>query len=185
MAHKQITTLRSTVINVLPADRIRLYAMAFGVVQRKRKVDVVALVWTLVLGFQVGADRTIEGLRHGYQKTVGRGIVRSSFQKRLNTRLAKLLRKLALEALDTLGAGAAAPRGYLTGFRELLAIDATVLRLHKLLAKSYAGSRTNHSEAAAKVHVVMNVIDGSPRQVRVSDGRTRDTVPWRRLGQWV
>ena len=103
----------------------------------------------------------------------------------MNAQLAKLLRKLALEALDKLGATAAAPRGYLTGFRELLAIDATVLRLHKLLAKSYAGSRTNHSAAAAKVHVVMNVIDGSPRQVRVSDGRTGDTSPWRRLGRWV
>ena len=185
MARLQSTSLRSTLKSVFPDALVFRYARELKVVRRIRKVDIVALVWTLVLAFQIGADRTIEGLRHGYQKTAGRGLVRSAFYKRLNARLAKLLRKLALEALDTLGATAAAPKGYLTGFRELLAIDATVLRLHKLLAKSYAGSRTNHSAAAAKVHVVMNVIDGSPRQVRVSDGRTGDTVPWRRLGRWV
>jgi putative transposase len=185
MARVQSTTSRSVLNSVISNGLILSHAETFGVVRRRRKVDIVALVWSLVLGFQVGADRTIEGLRHAYQRAAGRGIVRSSFYKRLNTRLAKLLRKLALEAMDTLRDSAAAPRGYLSGFRELLAIDATVLRLHKLLAKNYAGSRTNHSKAAAKLHMVMNVIDGSPRKVRVTDGRTGDTVPWRYLGQWV
>lgn len=113
MARIQSTILRSTLKTLLPDALILNYAKELRVVQRLRKVDVVALVWTLVLSFQVGAERSIEGLRHGYQKSTGEGIVRSSFYKRLSAPLAKLLRKLALEAMETLGHASAAPKGCL------------------------------------------------------------------------
>ena len=78
MARLQSTSLRSTLKSVFPDAVVFRYARELKVVRRLRKVDIVALVWTLVLAFQVGADRTIEGLRHGYQKTAGRGLVRSA-----------------------------------------------------------------------------------------------------------
>ena len=185
MARFQNTTLRSTLKSVLPDSLIRDRAEEFGVVRRKRKVDIVALVWALILGFQVGADRSIEGLRHAYLKIAGGDIVRSSFHDRLTAHLARLLRKLALEAMEALGHSSAAPKGYLTGFRELLAFDATVLRLRELLTKNYSACRTNHTKSSAKLHVVMNVIDGSPKRARVTGERVDDRAPWRRLGRWV
>ena len=72
MTRIQSTTLRSCLKTVLPDAVIRRRADEFGVVRRKRKIEIAALVWTLVLGFQVGADRTIEGLRHGQGKARGR-----------------------------------------------------------------------------------------------------------------
>ena len=185
MARVQRSTLRSTLKGVLPDDLIRERAQAFGVVRRTRKVDIVALVWALALGFQTGAERSIEGLRHAYLRVAGVRVVRSSFYDRLTRGLARLLRALALDAMETLGRASQAPKGYLTGFRELLTLDATVLRLRELLTKDYAACRTNHTKSAAKLHMVMNVLDGSPRRVRVTGERMDDRAPWRRLGRWV
>ena len=127
---------------------------------RERKGDIFVLVWTLVLGFQVGAERTIEGLRQVYQRAAGHMLVRSSFYDRLTKRLAKLLRRLAKDALASQFPGSRMSQGQLATFAEVLAIDATVLRLHDLLARAFQGCRTNHSKAAAKLHIVMNVFDG-------------------------
>ncbi len=166
-------------------ERVSEAADRLGVVQRDRKVSVFALVWTLVLGFQSGSERTLEALRHVYQKMAGHSIVRSAFYTRLTAPLTKLLREVALEAMDSLSASAAAPRGYLAYFKELLAVDSSVIRLHEWLANTYAACRTNHTKAAAKLHAVINVLDGSPTRVKFTSERTSDVTPWKRVGQWL
>jgi len=49
--------------SVLERTHVETEARRLGVVCRQRRVDVYALVWTLVLGFQEGAARTIAALR--------------------------------------------------------------------------------------------------------------------------
>lgn len=112
-------------------------------------------------------------------------MVASAFYTRLSPALAKLLRSLANDALSSLEVGFKFPAGALSGFRDLLAIDATVIRLRDLLADRYAACRTNHTKAAAKLHMVMSVLSGSPNQVRLTAERVGDTTPWRRVGKWV
>ncbi|MBM4320847.1 MAG: IS4 family transposase, partial [Deltaproteobacteria bacterium] len=63
--------------------------------------------------------------------------------------------------------------------------DSTVLRLHRLLEPAFGACRTNHTLAAAKLHVVMSVLRGKPQQVRLTPERTNDRTPWRRVGAWV
>lgn len=63
-------------------------------------------------------------------------------------------------------------------------MDATVLRLHRLLCNTFRGTRS-HSPAAAKFHVVLNVLTGSPKRVKLTSERVGDTAPWRRPGPWV
>ena len=141
-------------------------------------------MFTLVLGFQVGASRTLESLRQAYTRRAGHDLVRAGFHKRLNGALARLLKKLAEEAMAELGTAFGLTSGALAGFRDLLAIDSTVLRLHDLLSDGFAACRTNQTKAAAKLHVVMGV-PGSPKRVKLSPERTSDITPWRRVGQWV
>jgi len=160
-------------------------ARALGVVVRVRKVDIYALVWSLALGFQGATKRAIDSLRQVYQKEAGHSLVRSAFHDRLTGRLALLLKTLALACVETLAAGSGAPGGYLSNFRQLLALDASVLRLRDLLCTSYPACRTNHTQAAAKLHMVMNVVDGSPARLCISDERTNDRTPWRRVGKWL
>jgi IS4 transposase len=148
-------------------------------------VHIHTLVWTLVLGFQEGARRSIATLHWAYQKATGHHLSRSSFYERFTPKLATLLRNLAQEAITSLRPASGVPPPLLASFRELLALDATVVRLHALLAKAYAACRTNHTQAAAKLHVVMNVLDGSPSRVKLTPERVHDQTPWRRLGLWV
>ena len=58
--------IRAALTRALPKRRIRSLARRFGVVRRRRKVDVVALVYSLVLGFDGGERRTLTGLRRAY-----------------------------------------------------------------------------------------------------------------------
>ena len=185
MADKTPTSPGRAVASFLNREHIEGLGRELGVVQRERKVDLAALVSTLVLGFQVGSSRTLEGLRVAYQTVARHTIARSAFYGRLNDRLAELLRHLALDAISKVGGEPAAPKGYLRHFKELLAIDSTVVALHSLLAGDYPGCRTNHTKAAAKLHMVMNVADGSPRRLKLTSERTGDTMPWQRVGKWL
>ena len=180
------TTLADRLTTLIPRDLVIRESRRLEVLVRDRKVDIYALVWSLILGFQNGASRSLAAFRELYNKNrPGKDVVRSSFHDRLTENLAELLRVLALQCLGTMSRSAGIPRGYLDGFKELLAIDATVIRLRSMLASSYAACRTNHTKAAAKLHLVMNVVDASLKKVRVTGQRVDDRVPWRRLGRWV
>jgi putative transposase len=182
----EASTLADRLTTLIPESRVLELAKELGVVERIRKVDIYVLVWSLILGFQTGTARTLTGLLHLYNKRrPAEDIVRSSFHDRLTEDLARLLRALALECLEALRVNAGVPGGYLDGFEALLAVDATVLRLRSLLASSYPACRTNHTQAAAKLHVVMNVVDASVNTVRVTGEKVHDQTPWRRLGRWV
>lgn len=185
MARSKTTPVRSTLRGVLDRRRIKAAAKRHGVVRRRRKVDIFLLVWTLVLGFQVGAERTLTGLRQIYQRASGHAIAPSAFYDRLTGRMAKLLYRLVQDTLAAQPIGSRMPKGVLAGFTEVLALDSSVLRLHDLLSTAFAACRTNHTKAAAKLHVVMNVCDGSARKVKLTSERTSDGTPWRRMGQWV
>jgi IS4 transposase len=179
------TTLTQPLAILLPKEKIEEEALRLGVVVRQRVVDVYALVWTLVLGFQTGSRRSIGALHRTYRKTTGQRLSRSSFYDRLTPRFAMLLRTLAQEAIGSFGTACGVPPPLLASFKELLALDSTVVRLHALLAEAYAACRTNHTKAAAKLHVVMNVLDGSPHRVKLTPERVHDQTPWRRVGGWL
>lgn len=165
---------------------IEYCAEKLGVVQRQRKVDIVCLVWTLILGFGTGSKRSIASLRRTYQAISGHLLARSSFHDRLTPALAELMRLLLEQVLKLQREKMPNFHGeFMRGFDRLLAMDATILRLHDLLTGSYPGCRTNHSPAAAKLHMVMNVVDGSPNRIRLTDERCGDGGPWKRLGGWV
>ncbi len=185
MSHTSSTTLTQPLTTLLPKEKIEQEAHRLGVVVRRRIVDIHFLVWTLVLGFQTGSHRSIAALHWAYQKTTQHRIARSSFYERLTPQLATLLKNLAQEALTSLGPVSGVAPELLASFRELLALDSTVVRLHAFLSKAYGACRTNHTKAAAKLHVVMNVMDGSPHQVKLTPERVHDQTPWRRVGGWL
>ena len=185
MARRDRTPIADAFARVLPREHVEAEAARLDVVQRKVKVDPFALVWALTLGFQVGAARTLTALRETYTQRAGHSLVPSGFYKRLSQPMASLMRSLALFALEQTAGTTSKASGRLAKFRDLLAIDSTVVRLHELLAKPFPGCRTNHSKAAAKLHMVMSVVDGSAKRVKLTGERTPDVAPWRRVGKWV
>lgn len=74
--------------------------------------------------------------------------------------------------------------GELGQFRELLSADSSVVRLHSSLQKTLPGSRTNHSPAALKVHLVHKVTGAGVGKIKITNGRRSD-VKTLKLGPWI
>jgi putative transposase len=181
--HKRIA-IRETLHKLFPTSRLRELARSSAAVQRRRKVDPAALFWTVVLGFGIGRERTLAGLRRAYEKTTGQRIEESSFYDRLTAGFAKMLKLAVAEALElSLGVNRAL-RGPLAAFRDVLVTDSTVVRLHELLAGAFPACRTNHTKAALKAHAILSVRGSGKQSIKVTSERAHDG-PVFTVGRWV
>lgn len=175
------SVIEERLTKLFPTDWIKQRARVHDVLIRDRKVDPTALVWSLVLGFAIGNDRAIEELRRTYIRFADQFLHPSSFHDRLTAELADLLRELIDEALQE----AAAPHtmaDQLDRFRDLVVADATVFRLHNLLADSYPA--THDDQAGAKLHLVHNVTDGTLERLDLTDERTHESSRFKN-GSWL
>jgi IS4 transposase len=166
---------------LFPTAWIEQRARDHRVLIRDRKLDPTALVWSLVLGFAIGSNRSIEELRRTYIRFADHYLCPSSFHDRLTNELAALLRNL----IDTALQDADAPHtmaDQLDRFRDLVVADSTVVQLRDLLADTYPA--THDDRASAKLHLVHNVTDGTVERLDVSDGRTHDSRRFKN-GSWL
>lgn len=158
-------------------------ACEMGVIRRARKKEIWVLVWVLVFGMSSGSRRTLTGLMESYNQYAQSPVSSSSFQGWFSAALAAMLKRMLLDAFRQSNPAWRIPGHLLDGFIELLAIDSTVVNLHRLLRKYYPS--TQKTGAAAKLHVVINVFDASIRRLKLTGQRTGDGTPWKRLGDWV
>lgn len=184
MAKRQPIPIRHVLHKLFPPKVLTALARTSGAVRRRRKVDPVELFWTVVLGFGIGRERSIAGLRRAYQKSTGQEIEESSFYDRFTPAFAAMLKQAVAIAIDrTLGIGREL-RGPLAAFRDVVLTDSTVVRLHDLLASAYRGCRTNHTKAALKAHVVISVRGTGDHSVKLTAERSHDG-PVFLVGKWV
>jgi IS4 transposase len=153
-------------------------------VRRRRKIDAVALFWAVVLGFSAGGQRSLAGMRRAYEKATGTHLVPSAFYDRFTKSMAEFFHTVVGILLEKLQHKTPKMAGILEGFRDVLVTDSTLVRLHELLERSYPASRTNHTKAAAKLHVVMSVKGAGMRSVKLTSGRQHDG-PVLKVGRWV
>src|SRR5487761_797740 len=184
MARPKRVAIRGTLRKLFPAWQLREWAREQGAVERLRKVDPAALFWSGVLGFGSGRKRTLAGLRRAYEKATRQRIEESSFYGHFNAGFVKLLRTAMERALQEAAGIGRKLTGPLAAFRDLVLTDGTVVRLHDLLAKTYPGSRTNHSKAALKMHAVISVTGAGNQSVKVTEGKRHDG-PVFTVGPWV
>src|SRR6266702_795170 len=95
MARTKSIGIREILTRLLPRRRLQRLAEEAGLTKRKRKVQVHALFWTLVLGFGSGRERSIAGLRRAYEKATRSQLVPSAFYDRFTPALVRLLRTVA------------------------------------------------------------------------------------------
>lgn len=185
MSTSNLTPLKRVLTRLFPEQWLNQTAKATGAVSRRRKVRIVDWFWAVVLGYGVSKQRTIADLRRTYENSTGTTIEESSFYDRFTSGALRLLKKAVGRGLNEVRAASGRLKGALAAFEDLLLIDSSVIRLHDLLKGAYGGTRTNHSKAAAKLHVVMSVIKASATRLRVTAERVNDRTPWKRVGQWV
>jgi len=184
VARRKCIGIRRQLTSLIPTRHLNTLARQTGVVQRERKVQPLALFWTIVLAFGAGGERTLAGLRRAYEKSTGQTLVPSAFYDRFTRPLAAFFRAVMLELLEGLQQAEVKFRGLLEPFQDVLATDSTLVKLHDLLERRYPACRTNHTKAAAKLHVVMSVKGEGPRSVKLTSGRQHDG-PVFRVGRWV
>lgn len=181
----QCTQVVSKLRSLFPTSLLEETARESGWLQRQRKVKPKEMFWTLVLGFGCGAQRTLAALRRAYEIETGETLVPSSFYDRFTPGLVRFLQAAVSHGLEALARSAARHAARTQAlFDDVVGIDSTVLRLHALLARRYRGTRTNHSPAAAKLHLVTSVIGRGPRSIKITEGRVHDGRV-RYLGAWV
>jgi IS4 transposase len=170
--------------SLLPSAELEALAYESGMVQRRRKVEPGAMLWTLVLGFASGRARTLAGLRRMYQRSTGISLVPSAFYDRFTPELVRFLRAVVGELCGRLTRHEPACEGLLSKFSDVVVTDASVVKLHRVLARRFAGTRTNSSPAAAKLHLVMSVMGKGLERVKLTGERGSDHRTLR-MGPWV
>ena len=108
----------------------------------------------------------------------------SSFYDRFTKELARMFRAVLSEVMSKLASSDVRYAGVLEGFRDVLVADATVVKLHRLLARRFPGTRRISSPAAAKLHLVMSVSGGGAHKVKVTGERANDHRTLQ-MGPWV
>lgn len=184
MARRKSIGIRKVLARILPRRQLQRMADEAGLTTRKRKVQVHALFWTLVLGFGSGRERTIAGLRRAYGRATGCQLVPSAFYDRFTPALVRLLRSVAALLLAHAAEPVRKLAGPLAAFRDVVLTDSTVIRLHDLLKKAFPACRTNHTLAALKLHTVMSATGAGPRSVKITAERAHDG-PIFTVGKWV
>ena len=102
MAREKSLPIRETLRKLFPTVFLNALARSTGAMQRLRQIEPAALFWSVVLGFGVGGERTIAGLRRAYEKSTGQRIEESSFYDRFNAGFAAMLKSTANDALKSL-----------------------------------------------------------------------------------
>lgn len=185
MAQIENTTTCQTLTTTFPDEVLEKRAEEHGVIRRQRKLDAVCLFWTLVLGFTVGAKRTLTSLRRAYEDASGTTMAASSFYERFTPALARLMKSSAQELLGRMTQKTSGHlQDFMRGFDDILAMDATVIRLFRGLCNKFPACH-DEEQAAMKLHAVMSVVDGSPNRIKLSGQRRADNAVWKKLGRWV
>ena len=174
MARVQSIGLRHHLTTLISNKRLWDLARETRFVVRARKVKPPAFFWTLVFGFSLGSDRTLAGLRRAYQTSTKTTLAPSAFYGRFDQSLVRFMKAVVDDLLARATEEDRALAGTLGSFKEVLATDASVIRLHELLARSFPASRTNHTKAAVKLHAVMNVNGRGAKSFKITSERTGD-----------
>ena len=166
-----------------PSDELREHARATNLVQRERKFDIVALFYTLALGFAAGSDRSIQAFLERFVEMADCDeLTYASFHDWFSPAFVALLREILDDAIENLDPGRNDLRGRLEHFRDILIVDATFISLYQDAAEVYTG--LSDDQAGAKLHVTESLSTGLPTRFQTTDGTTheRSQLP---TGEWV
>lgn len=150
-----------------------------------RKCSSLAFLLVVVFGFAAERVRSLAAMRRFFRSITKLHIAPSAFQKRFSARSVAFVRAVFIEAVLRHGQQLGRKlRGKLGRFRDVVALDATVVRLHRLLAASFPATRTNHTTAAAKLHVVFSLARQVVTRLAITAERVGDRacVP---IGDWM
>lgn len=170
---------------LFPEETIDKIAKDTGFDQRHRKIEPYYFFWTLVLGFGVHLQRSLESLRRGYGDMSGTEFSQSAWHDRFNPKTVKFLRGCVELALQQM-AGEANRKlsSKMEWVDDILIQDSTIVRLSAALMKQYPAARSRKNAAGLKVSMLISAVASSPQKVTIHGERINETKTLK-IGPWV
>ena len=170
---------------LFPQETIEKIADETGFIKRHRKVEPYIFFWSIVLGFGVKLQRTLESLRRGYGKMAGISISQSSWHDRFNPETVKFLRKCVELAMRQMaGEVNRTLTSKMKWIDDILIQDSSIVRLSAALMKEFPASRSRKNAAGLKVSMLVSAVASSPQKVTIHGERLHE-IKTLKIGPWV
>ena len=134
---KGLKNLKSWVFQKFTFDFIEKTARETGFMQRKRKLDPVLLIFTLIFGVSSHMKPTLDEIHRHYidlddNPKILTSIRNQSFRKRFNFKLVDFLKSLMEHYIDQMVHQSPAHlKGIVGGFKDILVQDSSIIRISK------------------------------------------------------
>ena len=182
-AHNPI--FEQTLCEAFPPEFLEKTAKETGMIQRKRKVESVAMFWVLVLGFGAGMQRTLASLKRSYEREGEIALRDSSWYDRFSPELILFLKTCMIHGIEYLAKTEHRKLSdKLKHFQDVMIQDSTIIRLHEKLAKVWPATRTRKVAAGVKVSVLVSAVANSMKSVSLF-GERKSEIKTLRIGPWV
>ena len=177
------TTLRDAVHAHLPREAVKAHAERVGVQKRARKLDLYALVVTLVMTAGSDDSGRQADVREAYQDEADQKVARSSFYAWFSDMLMELLRQLLLDATEAVWARPPLLTGELAtlGVKDWLVVDSETVTLPDDLAEIFPATST---AAGLKVHKVISLGRNNVVGIEITPARDHDAPHLRLEERW-
>lgn len=166
MAASQPTSPEAFLLDLLPPSRVRSLACSLGVIRRRRDVDVLALVLVVALTITGRGKQSFAEMRRAYERRTGTRLARSSFLDRLTPALTRLIQQLLRGLTQRSRDQPPKLEGFLASFKDLVAVDASVVQVSNRLADVFKGTAT---AAAIKIHTFVRPLTGELLSYRLTE----------------
>ncbi len=185
MARGKLTCTEELVHAEFDAEQINRMASELGAIKRLRKVNAYTLVLTVVLTVATRGRVSIAGLRRSLHLRAGIRMARSAFFDRLTTEFELLMKWVLDSTVERARQRPVQLPKRLDRFRDILVLDATVMKVDDRLRGLWKGCRSNSASAAIKVHTVVRALTGELLRYRITkeaypDAKGIGTGPWMR-----
>lgn len=184
MATDKIPSPEAFLKALVPLNEIRAQARVLGVVQRVRTVDVAQLLIVVVVVVCGRGGQSLAAMRRALALKASVSLARSSFWDRLTPAFETLvdwlldrLRKASMESPPVY-------TGLLRGFKDVHAVDSTVVQVHKTLSGLWKGTRKSTAVAALKVHTFVRAVTGELLRFRITAEAYGDCKAFA-IGHWA
>jgi putative transposase len=158
---------------VLPDVEIEAFAQELGVVERQRKLDVVAFTRAAVISANTPSGGMQADALRSYSQSGAPRVARSSFYQRFDEAFEKLMGRLAERAMALALAEQVDLPGLLGGVRDWRIVDSSTVRVRDALKGELPGTG---DYAALKVHQTLSVGCGAVVRYHVSPAREHDSL---------
>ncbi len=157
---------------VLPSALIEEWCKELGVVERERKLEIGALVRSMVIATGTPSGAVQADVLRAYLEYEVEPVARSAFYQWFDGDLERLMGRLAGRALDFARRQKLDLPGPLAGVTDWIIVDSTTAKLADALFDEYPGTG---DYAAIKVHKQLSVGCGAPVSYHFSAAREHDS----------